>query len=402
MISRKVAALFLITAMLGGIMPSASAMGVPAKEQAAAYLVERGILAGDENGELCLDAELTRAQLAVVLTRLHGESAQVEKNRTFFTIQCNFPDVPDWAKQYAGYCAYYGLMAGYDTGAFGADDCVTPQAACTVALRYLDLPEVTWNYSTAVKTALDLGLITPEAASEAEITRGDLAVLLYRAMEMEEAAPEEQAAGPQTGSAGSTTNPSDGVVQGTGDGYLTNGKPVTEENVLELLRQLERDWPTGTVWGTHDTPGTHKNEVPCTAARKIMHEYPVSEYYGCGGYAAMISSLVFGDASNPGRRVEDLSQIRPGDIIFRVRNDNGKVWHVLIALETPNEIHAFHVTDGNNGEAVDWPDPQSPYPHNNLDSYGEDKTYHLEAWTRYPEYVPCTGESKNIWLADIS
>ena len=218
MISRKVAALFLITAMLGGIMPSASAMGVSAKEQAAAYLVERGILAGDENGDLRLDAELTRAQLAVVLTRLHGESAQVEKNRTFFTIQCNFPDVPDWAKQYAGYCAYYGLMAGYDTGAFGADDCVTPQAACTVALRYLDLPEVTWNYSTAVKTALNLGLMTPEAAAKAEITRGDLAVLLYRAMEMEEAAPEEQAAGPQTGSAGSTTNPSDGVVQGTGDG----------------------------------------------------------------------------------------------------------------------------------------------------------------------------------------
>ena len=171
-----------------------------------------------------------------------------------------------------------------------------------------------------------------------------------------------------------------------------------EENVLELLRQLEQDWPAGTVWGTHDTPGTHKNEVPCTAAREIMHEYPVSEYYGCGGYAAMISSLIFGDASNPGRRVEDLSQIRPGDIIFRVNNDTGKVWHIVVALETPNEIHAFHVTDGNNGEAVYWPDLQSPYPHNNLDSYGEDKAYHLEAWTRYPEDVPVTGESKNVWL----
>ena len=231
MISRKVAALFLITAMLGGIMPSASAMGMPAKEQAAAYLVERGILAGDENGDLRLDAELTRAQLAVVLTRLHGDPTQVEKNRTFYTIQCGFPDVPDWAKQYAGYCAYYGLMAGYDTGAFGADDCVTPQAACTVALRYLDLPGAAWDYSTAVKSALDLGLITPEAASEAEITRGDLAVLLYRAMEMEEAVPEEHVAGPQTGSASAAGSP-DSVTQGTGDGYLTNGKPVTEENVL--------------------------------------------------------------------------------------------------------------------------------------------------------------------------
>ena len=48
------------------------------------------------------------------------------------------------------------------------------------------------------------------------------------------------------------------------DSTLANGKPVTEENVLELLRQIEQDWPTGTVWGTRRTPGTHKNEVPCT------------------------------------------------------------------------------------------------------------------------------------------
>ena len=271
-----------------------------------------------------------------------------------------------------------------------------------MALRYLDLPGVAWDYSTAVKTVLDLGLMTPEAAVKAEITRGDLAVLLYRAMEMEKTALEEHAAGPQTGSVGSTANSPDGAAQGTRDGCLTNGKPVTEENVLELLRQLEQDWPTGTIWGTHDTPGTHKNEVPCTAARKIMHVYPVSEYYGCGGYAAMISSLIFGDASNPGRRVEDLSQIRPGDIIFRVNNDNGDVWHVLVALETPNEIHAFHVTDGNNGEAVYWPDREKPYGRDNLDSFGENRDYHLEAWTRYPEEVPFTGASKNAWPTGLN
>ena len=132
-----------------------------------------------------------------------------------------------------------------------------------------------------------------------------------------------------------------------------------------------------------------------------MHEYPVSEYYGCGGYAAMISSLIFGDTANPGRRVEDLSQIRPGDIIFRVHNGNGTVWHVLVALETPNEIHAFHVTDGNNGKTIYWPDRQKSYGRNNLDSFGENRDYHLEVWTRYPEDIPFTGESKNAWTTGI-
>lgn len=84
----------------------ANAAGHSEEEAAAAFLREQEIMVGDQNGEMNLSSELTRAQLAVVLTRLHSDPAQVEKNRTFFTIQCSFPDVPDWAKQYAGYCAY--------------------------------------------------------------------------------------------------------------------------------------------------------------------------------------------------------------------------------------------------------------------------------------------------------
>ena len=373
-------------------------------ESAASYVRKQGIMAGDQSGDMELDRVLTRAELAVILSRLAGTQEQQQAEQTSYAGQCIFPDVPEWARPYVGYCYANRLMGGYDTGLFGAQDKVTLSAACTVVLRYLAPSGVEWSYFTACRTAHELGLIDERSSDAAEVTRGELAVMLYRAMAMTGAGAEDHASGPQTGSAGSTANYPDGVVQGTGDSCLTNGKPVTEENVLELLRQLELNWPDGTVWGTHNTPGKHKKEIPCTAAREIMHEYPVSEYYGCSGYAAMISSLIFGDASNPGRRVEDLSQIRPGDIIFRVRNDNGKVWHVLVALETPNEKNAFHATDGNVDEAIRWPEQQSPYPQNNLDSYGygEDRTYHLEAWTGYPEDVPFTGESKNIWLIGVN
>ena len=159
---------------------------------------------------------------------------------------------------------------------------------------------------------------------------------------------------------------------------LSNGQPITEENVMELLRKLEQDWPTGTVWGTDKTPGTHKNEVPSTESGRILQSYRVSNTYGCGAYASMISSLIFGDTANPGRKLEDLSQIRPGDIIFRVRNDTGKIWHVNIALESPNEQNAFYITDGNAGETIQWPDEESPYSNmDNLDCYrGSNRTYH--------------------------
>ena len=112
----------------------------------------------------------------------------------------------------------------------------------------------------------------------------------------------------------------------------------------------------------------------------------------------MVSSLIFGDQANPARRLEDLSQIRPGDIIFMVRNSTGKVWHVTVALESPNEKNAFHITDGNAGETVQWPDRENPYGRDNLDCYrGEGKSYHLEVWTRYPESVPYSGDSVMGW-----
>jgi len=188
----------------------------------------------------------------------------------------------------------------------------------------------------------------------------------------------------------------------TGDGCLANGKTVTEENVLEILRQLEKDWPNGTVWGTKETPGTFKNEVPGAAAKYVMDTMQVNGIYGCGGYAAMISSLVFGDDTNPARKLDDLSQIRPGDIIFRVHNETGKIWHVTVALESPNEINAFHITDGNSGGTVYWPDREYRYGRDNLDCYrGEHAAYHLEVWTRYPESVPCTGSSVNAWPTGI-
>lgn len=128
-----------------------------------------------------------------------------------------------------------------------------------------------------------------------------------------------------------------------------------------MLRQIEQDWPQDTIWGKRDTPGTYKNEVPSTEARRIVENYPVNSIYGCGGYATMVSSLVFGDTENPGRKLDDLSQIRPSDIVFLVNNDTNEIWHVMIALESPSEIHAFHYTDGNNGGHIHWPDRTNPY-----------------------------------------
>ena len=51
----------------------------------------------------------------------------------------------------------------------------------------------------------------------------------------------------------------------------------------------------------------------------------------------MVSSLIFGDTANPARQVEDLSQIRPGDVIFLVRNDTDKVVQIKAEISAERE-----------------------------------------------------------------
>ena len=363
---------------LSMVVPAVAASPPSELEMAAAYVREHGIMTGDQNGNLNLDAGLNRAQLTVILTRLSDETGDMGRNAEYYRTVCPFTDVPEWAMPYTGYCAEKKLMSGYGNRLFGPNDAVVPAAACTVLLRYLGCPDSQWNYSTACDKAMELGLLPADAAAGSSISRGNIAILLYRAL-----------------NGGNPASP-----LGVGTGYLANGKPVTEENVLELLRQLEQDWPHGTVWGTHNTPGTHKNEVPSTAANRVMDVYWVSEYYGCSGYASMVSSLVFGDKANPGRKQDDLTEMRPGDIVFVVSPD-GVVGHVVIALESPNQEGRFHYTDGNSGEIITWPSTEHP----DIRSYsltgfsGGRIPHHLEVWTRYPENVPFTGESVEAWPA---
>lgn len=150
---------------------------------AASYVSEQGVMVGDQNGDMALDQTLSRTELAVILTRITVNPEHLEAERELYTRKCEFPDVPEWARLYVGYLSFNGLMVGYDDGSFGAADLVTPAAACTVILRHLGYPESSgWDYSTACDKLISLGLAPSELVEKSVVTRGDMAILLYRAM----------------------------------------------------------------------------------------------------------------------------------------------------------------------------------------------------------------------------
>ena len=136
---RKATSLFAV--MLAGLLllcgGTAYAAGTEA-EAAGEYLREKGVLQGDASGDLMLDKTLVRVELAAILTRVMGNPEHVAAEQAYYTGQCVYTDVPDWAKLYAGYCTAQGIMLGYGDGRFGAYDSVTPAAACTVTLRIME------------------------------------------------------------------------------------------------------------------------------------------------------------------------------------------------------------------------------------------------------------------------
>lgn len=164
-------------------IPAYAADNLTEQETAAASLKAQGIMAGDENGNMHLEDTLTRAQLACLLSPISLNPEHVAWEKDFYTKMCtiNFDDVPEWAQVHVGVCASNGLMAGYGNGRFAPNDTVSPQMACSVILRYLE--RTGWTYDTACQKALELGLVPAEALERESITRGDMAILINRALD---------------------------------------------------------------------------------------------------------------------------------------------------------------------------------------------------------------------------
>lgn len=208
------AALLSLALLLGSLLSATAAVSSEEQSQAAAYLVAQGVLIGDQNGDLKLEEPLTRAELAVILARLTVNQEHLHADSQFYSGQCTFPDVPQWARLYVGYCNTNGLMIGYDNGKFGAEDLVTPAAACTVVLRYVEGGQRGWTYDTACDRALSKGLIPAGEEQGSTITRGVMAIMLFRGREENRPVEEEP---DQTAPGGRTENP-DGSFRPASDG----------------------------------------------------------------------------------------------------------------------------------------------------------------------------------------
>ena len=133
---KRALSLALASVMVMGLMvvgTGASYVDVSSEQnqEAIEVLQAVGVMTGDENGNFNPDANVTRNEMAVVMSNLLDYTVSSYKGIAPFS------DVPSWAEPYVAACYTNGIIAGYDAKTFGGSDSVTAAQAALMMLKAL-------------------------------------------------------------------------------------------------------------------------------------------------------------------------------------------------------------------------------------------------------------------------
>lgn len=104
------------------------------------------------------------------------------------------------------------------------------------------------------------------------------------------------------------------------EGYLTNGKPITEANIREMLADAQESMPEYTPWS-----GESRYNY------STMVFAPAGSYNegGCNSFAAALSDYIFGKDA-PSTMHQDFDQLKVGDIVWMKDSSTGYQHVVLV------------------------------------------------------------------------
>ena len=129
------------------------------------------------------------------------------------------------------------------------------------------------------------------------------------------------------------------------EGYLTNGKPITEENIKELLAKFEETMPEGSPWygGTPDE------------SRYYYSSPKLGMGGGCNSFAYAISDALF-DEQAPMVKQQNFDQLKVGDVVWVKNTSNGRS-HVVVITSLSNPTwgpHYYLACDAGRDIGVGW------------------------------------------------
>ena len=164
-------------------------------------------------------------------------------------------------------------------------------------------------------------------------------------------------------------------------GTLTNGKPITEANVTEILNQLKSQYPTPTSF-VNGYAGLNSGRNPnANCIKQITNQYWRAENHnqhtsttmGCGGWVAFVADEIFGQTGVNWKKTTT-SNIHPGDLVIHIDN-TGYLRHVSIYVgpvdgyDASVRVYSTEANPGKNGYVISW---------------GQGVTGNVDIYTAYP------------------
>ena len=126
-------------------------------------------------------------------------------------------------------------------------------------------------------------------------------------------------------------------------GYLTNGKPITEENIKEMLAEAQESMPEGTPWSA---------DSKYNYSTMVFAEKGSYNEGGCNSFAAALSDYIFGKDA-PSSMHQNYDQLKVRDIVWMKDSATG-YQHVAFVTDVRLEDGFFSHCDGNVSSKVDW------------------------------------------------
>lgn len=137
------------------------------------------IMVGDSGGKFNPEKTVSRAEMAVIICKLMGETENLKSG-------AKFSDVPQshWANAYIIKAVELGAVSGYGNGKFGPADSLTYEQAVTMIIQALgqgDAAQKAGGYPNGfISVANEKGYLEGIATKIGDpMTRGQTAVLCY-------------------------------------------------------------------------------------------------------------------------------------------------------------------------------------------------------------------------------
>lgn len=169
-----------VLCLMLAVAPLASNAATEKQLYAGEQMKSLGILSGYEDGDLRLDNNITRAEIASIMVRTLEGSNNKPVNE-----EPNFSDVVEgnWATKFIKQAGAMGIISGYTDNTFKPSNNITFAEMMAIYLRSIDAevnPEDKWpeNYMNLAKEKKLL--LEEEVDPNHKVTRGEVCEYLWR------------------------------------------------------------------------------------------------------------------------------------------------------------------------------------------------------------------------------